>query len=454
MELVEQAILYVRTIGRRRVVEVACTTELVRTPDLTELIGWFAQDDTESLLRFDTLNLFFHPLPSGHFALGLIFPSQHGFFSFLQPPSSFFVRVLVVSPQTLLNYAGHPILLYRDLERRHKIPQFRRPPRRVHPLVASRRCSPFDRQAVLGLLRCFGALSIARLVQLSNASLCTFFASSIHPVGLIGALLNLFPVRFRTELTFATELFFSDRTPLRLIGVSGERRQLVEQADGLGVPLLLLRDGEMTLPRRKSGQVFVRDPWARLIHLVLRTENFDFFESHLKSDMTLNPTPSWTADFSELREIGENWLRDLGEDPPPQPLQATSLPISEAGRETPLALSSGNTVLLAKRTALKKELVVSPRATIAKHPRQRELLAQIDSDLARLLFGDSTRLPTLQHAWRELQQQLAWSEKERLREEFVSLIHSVLVKSRGSLPSAPPSRSVNLLDVLIIFLDE
>ena len=453
MESVEQVILYIRTIGCRRSVEVAGATELVRPSDLTELIGWFGQNDTETLIRFDKSNLFFHPLPSGDFALGLIFPGESGFFSFLQPPHSFFVRILVVPSRTLLYFVNNPVALYRELEGR--IPLFRRPPRRIHPLTVSRRISPFDRQSVLGLSQRFGATAIARLVHMASVSLCTFFVSPILSQDLLYGLLSLFPIRFRTELTFASELFFSVRTPLRLIGVSGKRQQLAEQADGLGVPLLLLQDANATPPRREEMQGFAGNAWSQLVHFVLRTENYDFFESRLKSEAVHRLTASWDdestdGDFHELQEMGESWLKELGVETLPSYRDE-----SEATIDFALWFSSrGNAVSLADRSTRRKEPAVSPRAIIVKQPRQRELLAQVDSDVARLLIGDTTRLPALQNAWRELQQLLAWNEKEQLREEFVSLIHSVLVKGRDSFPPQLPGRSVNLLEVLAIFLSE
>ena len=457
MEPVEQAILYVRNIGQRRTVEIAAATELVRTSDLTEMIGWFAQDETETLLRFDTSNLFFHPLPSGDFALGLIFPAQSGFFSFLQSPRAFFVRILVVPPRTLLNYANNPISLYRDLVQRQKIPLFRRPPRRVQPLSVSRQTAPFDRQMVLELSRRYGAPAVARLVQLASVSLCTLFASPTHAPSLIGAILNLFPVRFRTELTFATELFFSVRIPLRLIGVSGERQRLAEQADGLGVPLVLLRDDAAPF-RHRNLQAFAGEPWTRLIHIVLQTENFGFFESRLKTEATLT-TVGWNdeaadGDFDELQRIGEHWLREWDNDLPPSPYRPVRSQDADESEPPMLSVDPSNAVLTAERTAIKTQSVVSPRAIIVKHPRQQELLTQVDSDLARLLFGDTTRLPMLQSAWRELQRLLPWNDKERLREEFVALIHSVMVKGRNSFSPQRPNRSVNLLDVLVVFLGE
>ena len=463
MESVEQVILCVRTIGHRRAVEIAGATELVRTTDLTELIGWFGQDDTEALLRFDTSNLFFHPLPSGDFALGLIFSAQNGLFSFFQPPRSFFVRILVIPPHTLLHYANNPISLYRDLDQRRKVPLFRRSPRRVHPLTVSRRSPVFDRQAVLGLSQRFGAATVARLVQMSSVSLCTFFASSMHSRDLLGALLNLFPVRFRPELTFATELFFSARTPLRLIGTSGEWR-LAEQADGLGVPLVLLKDVETTPLRQRDNRPFSGDAWSRLVHFVLRTGNYDFFESRLKSEAARNSATSWNGesmggDFSELQEMGKIWLQELCQETLPTQRRTNALPGNDNELEAAIGSvlrypSGGSAISLAERSAVKKESVVSPRATIVRQPRQQELLAQIDSDVTRLLFGDSTRLPALQTAWQELRQLLPWNEKEQLREEFVSLIHSVLVGKRDSFPARLPHRSVELLDVLLVFLGE
>ncbi len=467
MEPVEQVILYVRTIGRRRVVEVANATEFVRTSDLTEMVCWFDQEESDAIVCFDRPNLFFHPLPSGEYAVGLIFPAQGNFFSFLQPPNSFFVRVLVVHPQTLSAYANNPVSLYRDFERRRKIPLFRRPPRRVHPLTPSRSFVPFDRQAVLGLLRRFGAANLVRLARSMNDSLSTLFSSPMSAPDVIDAMLNLYPVRFRTELTFASELFLSARTPLRMIGLSRERRRLVDQADEFGLPLIRLEETEQTSHRRKNEQPFVDDPWSSLLYKILQSENFVFFEVHLKNEAAQSLSLDWNDvlsenDLSDLQYLAKAWLRELDEGNAPGSRQQVKTE-PDVKRQiddeniisfVPMAPADGIGLAVAERSTVQTASSIELRTEIAKQPRQQELLARIDSDLARALFGDTTVLTSLENAWRELYHLLRWHERDRLREEYVALIHSMLVNDRDRSSTQTPQRSVNLLDVLLLFLGE
>jgi hypothetical protein len=49
---------------------------------------------------------------------------------------------------------------------------------------------------------------------------------------------------------------------------------------------------------------------------------------------------------------------------------------------------------------------------------------------------------------------LTWEEKELLREEFVALIHAMFVNGHDPLPRQLANRSVNLLDILVVFLGE
>jgi len=387
MEPVEQVILYIRSTGRMRTVEAVNTTERVRSSDIPELIGWFDQEGTETVLYFDTSNLFFHPLPSGDYAVGIVFPPWD---------NSFFVRVLIVPSTTLLKFANNPISLYRELAQRQQIPPLSHPPRRVHPLKVSQGAPPFDRQAVLKVVNRLGTEAVARLVRSLQDSLSTFFTSSMEAADVIDAALNLFPIHFRTELTFATEPFFSDLTPLRLVGVGGNRRQIVKRTK-----ILFELDAIESQPtQHKDKQESNDDFRLRLVNDVLRTGNFDLFESYLKNEAL----QSFADDFGKIPSVGE-----------PEP-------------------------------------VIPLRADIAETPRQRELLAQIDAALTRVLLGDGDAIPPLQNAWQELQQLLPWDEQDRLREKFIANIHSVSVKRDEQPSSRTPCQSVGLLDLLLVFL--
>ncbi len=462
MEPVEQIILNVRQNKQSRHIDVACATEMVRTSDLAELVGWFSQDVSELIVRFDTPNLFFHPLPSGDFAVGIIFPSQTDFFSVLRQPNDFIMRVLIVPQQTLRQWGNNPIALYRHFEQRGRLPFFTRPPKRIRSLTPKLTpSSSSPRNQIHRLVEKFGPHGIAMVIQSLQDAVCTFFSSSIYSVDVIDALFEIFPVPWRTELTFASELFFSLKTPLRFVGVAGERRIVSERARSLGVPLIRLDDFAVeSVPSYRSVPE-TWHPWTRFVFHCLRTGDVDILLTQLNTE--LNRDRSFEAEeeisvgnFDALQRIASRYLWNIEAESQRTPTNPLPIQDDEIWNAIPLISlkpSIGADVFGSNATALKESPSRSPRLRIAQNQPLLELLVSVDSSMARALFGDTSALPTLKSAWDALRAQLGWEDREQLREEFLALVHSVATEERNPADVRSPRRNVGILDVLLIFLD-
>jgi hypothetical protein len=405
------------------------------------------------MIRFDTLNLFFHPLPSGDYAIGIIYPAQRGFFSFLQPPKTFYVRVLIATPQTLLEKGNHPIALFDEFRHRHKIPLVSTPPKRLVPLVPLHTPATIDVKLLESLAQTCGAQNIARLVQSLFDAECTLFTSRpVSTLSVISALIDLLPLRYRTELTFSTDLFFSLRNPFRLIGCCGNPKRSVQYAKILGFPLIALESGDC----KPMGDF---DPWSRFVYQLFQTRNFSFlkqqFQNEYSNFVSSAGVAFWANIFWEnLHDVGLSWSKTLlrGSAEPmilPRADQLSTHSVEELRCLTaveqliPLVEQEGKAAATKQRTVPK---------LAEQFPRFQKEMNALDSDIARAVFGDETVLSRIQTTWRSLESKLNWDEKDTVREEYIALIRTILVQTPESGDTQKLLRSSQLLDLMMIFL--
>lgn len=477
MEPIEQVFLYVRRVGSQRSAEIAATTPSVRSCDLPEIVGWFSEDVSESVIRFDDFSLFFHPLPSGDFALGLIYPEQRrGFFSLFQPPKSFFVRILLIPPYTLFRTGNHPVVLFEELNRREKLPLLQRPPKRLHPLAPPPHAALSD-QRLLNLLAGHpGPTAIATLFQSLFDSVCTLFSPTkgLSTLTVLKGLIFLLPLRYRTELTFSTGLFFSTYNPFRLVGAERDARRRGGETDRSGVPVVAL-DGfgpEDAIPT-------TLDAWPRLVGRLLQRRDFVFLEGRLEHeyrraaalyDENLPSNVHW----NELNSFAESWERCLDGDREPD-TSTTDPPsdfepdVSAVERLLPLLERAGNTwsrqqnMLQATLSAKKigetvrtetEAVSASLKERIERFPHLEDSFLKLDSSLAHCLFGDDRSLPATRLVWKEIAEHIAPVERERLREEYLALVRSVYLRRPESEMNRDVRRSSRFLDLMLIFLEK
>jgi hypothetical protein len=478
MEPVEQVFLHVRSVAGFRTVDVTATTEFVRVSDLTEIVGWFSCAETESVIRFDTLNIFFHPLPSGDYALGIISPAQRGFFSFFQPPKSFFVRILIIPPRTLLEKGNHPLALFDEFRRRRKIPIVSHAPKRLSPLLPLRSTELANRERFDAASRSPGPAAFAVLYQSLFDSECTLFHSSnIPPTAVLSVLFDLLPICYRTELTFSTELFFSLRTPFRAVGLSGSRRLAANQVKLLGIPAVFMDELMNEDVKKKSGfaKTLNLDPWSRFVYRILQTRNFSFLENHLKTEhqntvAVFDENALSAAHWEDLHRIAVSRTKALNS-------TAVSIPERRySNNETAVPgdrealrcftaveqllpiIDQENETWIQQQTGLSSPNVLQHKSASSLLERIPRLLgspiAELDSFVTRALFGDESVLPKIQTIWKSAGSQMAWDEKDMIREEYLSLIRSFLVHSPEGGRTRSVQRSSQLLDLMLIFLEK
>ncbi|MGL6226457.1 MAG: hypothetical protein ACRC10_07515 [Thermoguttaceae bacterium] len=280
---IQQALISVRAGETRWRGSLLAATPEVSRIDLDELRCWFSEDKTESVFHFESGNLFFHPLPSGHFAIGRMIPRSDGLFSLLHSARSFFVQHYIVSPESLLMFANNPIALYRQIQQVDRMPFFLNPPKSLKPvqLPEFKQPRPVVDPMLLGqLVQQMGPKGLSLLLQTALDSVCTFFTGGPAAIQVIEGLFNLLPLSWRTELTFSTELHFSRTKPLKIVGVSGGERLMRLNRSDLGISYCDL--SEFQHQRFQSGTLL--DSWPLLVFHALNRSDFAFLEEKFQAE--------------------------------------------------------------------------------------------------------------------------------------------------------------------------
>ncbi|MDR1484932.1 MAG: hypothetical protein LBT09_08935 [Planctomycetaceae bacterium] len=318
MNRIDQVVIRVQAARNcERKVEVVSATDNVRNADVSEIAEWFTGGDSQAYIQFDRENIFFHPLPYGDFALGVINPAGVGTddnvnFCFGQQESElFFVRILIISPSVLLSQANNPVAIYEKLCRSNEITNITKPPDNLKPLE-SPAAQPFcDTEILRRVVSAAGVVAVSRLFQSLLDSVSTIFRpyNSTSPLFILSGIFNLLPIRFRSGLTFSTSLFLSPVIPFQAIGFCGNGGQAVMLAENSGVSLI---DFERFSRYENPPQNVCLGQWSRLISRILAGGDFAFWEYQIETDaeLDLDNEAEEFIDWRELNDLAIMWQRN------------------------------------------------------------------------------------------------------------------------------------------------
>lgn len=303
MSRIDQVVIHVQVVrGSDRTAEIAAATDNVRNADANEIVEWFSGNDSQTFIQSGRENIFFHPLPYGDFALGIINPSAEN------NGCSFFVRVFIISPSVLLCYANNPIAIYENLRRENHIAEITKSPDKLSPITVLPEQKICDTEILRKLATEAGAVAISRLFQSLFDSVSTIFRpyNSMSSLFVLSGIFNLLPVRFRSGLTFSTELFLSAVNPLQAVGFCGEVELAVKLAKDSGAVLVdFERFNRYQNPPRnvRLGQ------WSKLVLQILSGGDFAFWEYQIKADAELCNDPEEFVNWQDLDELAIIWQR-------------------------------------------------------------------------------------------------------------------------------------------------
>ena len=452
--------------------------------------------------RFDLLNLFFHYLPSGACTIGRLVPTLEKSGTQNSPAGSpFCLQYMVVSPETFLRFGNNPIFLYQAVLSRGLLPAAARGGERLEPVYLDRPRKWFDIPLLRGMAAYPGAEIMAKLADTVLHSLRTVVTGGPQTLYVLSALFNLFPIRFRPEITFTSGVFFEPDRYFRVTGFSGKNRPAADADLFCPAPFLdldqMLNDGKHTPPAHG---------WQAFVQEILESGNFDFFQTRLishdhdyaqKIESDVPDVPS--AD--ELDDLGRRWLfemnssgigksRNLPSGPDPaekggsadrEPeekkifrLRQTGEPagpppkISEKLRRwllndnpqegayffqdklpksprfvSPLILRSGRTPLFSPLQRL-----------LAEYPGEEEQLRLLDRMVASVLSGSDEAFDRLSRFWRDWLGEADDDRKWRICEEYTHFVQIAITEGADCSDSDLANRNLAALDLLNLFLNE
>ena len=470
---------------------------------ILESAGSFRVPQSET---FDLLNLFFHHLPSGAYAVGRLIPALGATRVRLSRLEKFYLQYMVVPPNLFLRFGNNPVFLYQAVLAHARLSFAATPGETAEPITIHRPRKWFDIPLLRGLSACPGAAPLAKLADTILHSLTTMVTGGQQSLYVLSAISNLFPIRFRPELTFSSGVFFAPDRHFRVIGISdkngGADIRGFRPVPYLNLDRLILRTEE-TVPEHG---------WQELIYKVLTTGQFEFFQARLISydcdyAQRIRRGVPEIPSAGELDALGREWLADLerrehcshsggtaraektsemksarqndektekadkrifrvkrSEEeilPPPnmseklrrwladgQPKNGVHY-FKDEQRENPRFRSP-----LVLRTG-QKTLFSPFQRLLAAYPDDEKNLRQLDRMVAAVLSGRTRQLDRLTRFWNDYLEKNADDERKwHICEEYAHFIQVCLTKTEHPEGVGSPEESAAALDILNLFLNE
>ena len=268
--MIEQVFYFLRKRSSAFAVEKIQKSCRVLPIDLEEMLCWAESLRLPADGRVATINLVFHPLPSGHFALGRLRQvrrAEEAGTGHKAARGLYCLQYFIVDSEQLHLFGNNPILLFRRTLS-------------LEPTVLNYPCGDpaavtlasdtcfFDSRQMRALAVTPGADSLAYVTdQVLHRPLASFVCSSASP-HIVSGVLNLLPVDYRPEVSFALELDFSTDRCLRLAGFS-KKHPLPKRWAGSLIDL----DSPLDMSRLGG--------WASYARRALADNGYRFFEKHL-----------------------------------------------------------------------------------------------------------------------------------------------------------------------------
>ena len=262
------------------------------------------------------MHLYFHPLPSGCYALCRL----SSFYDEENDCISRFSHGLIITPRLLRAFHNNVLGIYRSLAARSDfqwLTATRREeatPRQLTGLQMGVRNSPIIDTDLLDAFRSYpGTTTFVNLLASSINSVCTVFTWLSPSLPLIDGIIQCLPKALRLEISFSTSLHFSGLRPLRLMAVHENSLKARDICQKYAVPFFHLFHNDENFVREKLQSLH---HWANLIYQVIEREQYDFLAENLKGPLqsfsfeTEHGTPDW---FS-LNKIGETLLDEFNRD--------------------------------------------------------------------------------------------------------------------------------------------
>lgn len=306
---VEQAVIAVKLGETTNEVALAQTTPNVAEVDVEELLNWAERVELFGG-RFDKMNMFFFPTPSGALAIGRLTPDAE------RPRDSgrFYFQTMLVAPETFYRCCANPPLIYQMALSTTRF-AFYSSKSRLRPfrfeLDELRHWGEVGETIRTGAR--VGARALATLTQSVLETTQTSFATDYRAFSVVSSLFALLPIYWRPELTFSVGVKFRGVASIRLIGatVGGAVKNVpYSQMTPQFFDLRDFFDDDFDYPPTNA--------WATFVETALKTDRVDFINRKIlenffncrrrDGEQGRETTPE------EIAEWGDAWLRELTEE--------------------------------------------------------------------------------------------------------------------------------------------
>jgi hypothetical protein len=306
-----------------------------------------------------------------------------------------------------------------------------------------------------------GAEVFALMVSSAINSVCTIFTWLSPVIPMISGIIQCLPIPLRPELSFSTSLHFSALRPLRLIAAHENSRCARDLCRRFAIPLFHHVHSDVSLIRER---LLTNRDWATLVYSVIDQRAYDDFTRCLTDKLkhcsfeTQRGTPDWNtlnrvskallnewgldgngvnddfmADKISTAKESDNGLTDenrhlRGDSSHKLYVPENDLLRGHELREADLEAITGKLLQLplGEKPAATNSRPASQRRLTKQFPQYEREIRQMDSLLARSLFGDTIALEALDDKWRELRQRLTFQEKEIIRDTYLHLVQSIV----------------------------
>ncbi len=293
--MIEQAVFTSAQTERAVGYQVAARSAGVDEVDAKDLAVWCPSHDSLLDCGPQASSVNFHPLSSGAYcvsrtiAAGWEYSGRGG--------HRVYTHCLIVSPQTLWQFANNPFSLLRAAMAHGAMAVHGEVPPYLEGFALPGSASAVDCDLLSRLATNPGPLRMALLVQtaLENKRVAVFGPPNAEK--LIAGLINCLPPECRTEFSFSTGLKYSSRRPFRLVGASGDPAQMRWLSHQPNVVVLDLSQPPTCPEAALEG-------WARLIYRLLSARRITLLASQLSK-----PRPELTS--ADLPALALQLLEDF-----------------------------------------------------------------------------------------------------------------------------------------------
>lgn len=412
MKPIEQAIFQSISRGAEHRWKLRGVSRGISACDFAEVKEWFSlpfsvDGDGKNcmLLRYETKNFFFHPLPSGSFLLGQISPRR------LRSTLSIFranaipdaeARLFFVPSEVLAAHRFNPLRLAKRIERCGFLDSQRK--QKLSSIVLFEKdYSAMNLVSLENIVLRQTPEKISLVLQSVIDNCLTVVSGVPSMFHFLSTIIDLFPQSLRGELTFATDLFISPHLFFRVLGNSTLKN--------LQKPTLEI------LPESQSS----RGIWVETLRSLLLRRDYTALKQLLDYESTNALGVSGIIDGASLDACAVDWSHSRGDI---------------------------NTFIAA--TARKTEPSETPR--VQYFPHLFEHIVLLDSLTARALFGDSVALCQLRREWNKIMLSLNGNELCVLSEEYIRLVRQLVSRPFDNAAPRELHRCLDAIDVLDIFL--